>query len=32
MRIDMLNVSMTLLTRISNTADARCAKSMRLRW
>ncbi|KJJ97670.1 hypothetical protein UB44_16210 [Burkholderiaceae bacterium 26] len=32
MRIDMLNVSMTLLTRISNTVDAHRAKSMRLRW
>ncbi|CAJ0811032.1 hypothetical protein LMG19087_00940 [Ralstonia wenshanensis] len=32
MRIDMLNVSMTLLTRISNTVDTRRAMSMRLRW
>lgn len=32
MRIDMLNVSMTLLTRISNTVYAGRAKSMRLRW
>ncbi|MGM3412552.1 hypothetical protein ACTHR6_20895 [Ralstonia holmesii] len=32
MRIDVFNVSTTLLTRISNTVDARRAKSMRLRW
>ncbi|WP_433865336.1 hypothetical protein [Ralstonia wenshanensis] len=32
MRIDMLNVSMTLLTRISNAVDAHRAKSMRVRW
>ena len=32
MRIDVLNVSTTLLTCISNTVDARRAKSMRLRW
>lgn len=32
MRIDVLNVSTTLPTYISNTVDAHRAKSMRLRW